>query len=450
MNRVNEWIDAHKDELVEATARLVRVPSVGAPAVEGHPFGDGVAAAMDEALAIASEWGFATHNHEYYAVTAQCGEGDPRLGVLCHLDVVPEGVGWVHPPYGAVVEDGRLFGRGAIDDKGPTAATLFALRAIKECGIPLSAPCRVVMGGDEETGSTDMEYYATKEAFPPYVFSPDGHYPLINTEKGRVQLAVTAPCEDDRLIAAYGGEALNAVPTDAWALVKGVADIPATVAGHKVEVTAEGDALRLATHGVAAHGSMPEKGENAVTALLEVLAALEIGGEAVKAAARCFPFAETGGDSAGAACRDEQSGPLTLSLNRLRLEKGRLLAMADIRFPVTETVASVQEKLHRGLDAHFTVSFENCVEGHHVPADSPFVQALLRVYEEQTGQPGRCLAIGGGTYVHEIPGGVAFGAEFPGTDNCMHGADEFIGVDELVLNAKLIAHAILAVCGDNW
>ena len=128
------------------------------------------------------------------------------------------------------------------------------------------------------------------------------------------------------------------------------------------------------------------------------------------------------------------------------MEEGSFSLISDIRFPVSFAGAEICRRLSDALSPALTVSFLSCVEGHHVPEDSPFVQTLLKVYERETGQPGYGVAIGGGTYVHGIPNGVAFGAEFPGTDHRMHGADEFIGIDELILNAKLIAHAIAEVC----
>lgn len=449
--RVEAWIDAHVDELVEAAQRLIRIESAEQPACGDHPFGDGVAAALDEALTLAAQWGLTVHNYDYYAGTAQLGDGEPRLGILCHLDTVPVGEGWTLPPLEGVVRDGRLYGRGAIDDKGPAAAALFALRALHACGVTLKAPCRCVLGCDEETNQCDMAYYGAREGFPPLLFCPDGEYPVINTEKGRVRPVIRAACTDERLLWAEGGVAVNAIPTEARALLRGVTREEALAAaarvGHTVQWETHTEGNLLITGGVAAHGSTPEKGENAVTALLEVLAAMGVGGRPVEAAARCFPFAEYNGASAGAACRDEVSGELTLALTYLRIEDGVLCGMADVRFPVSRTVQEMEEQLRRGLADEFTVTFEGCAEGHHVPEESPFVQTLLRVYEQQTGQKGHGVAIGGGTYAHDIDGGVAFGAAFPGVDNHMHGADEYIGVEELRLNARMIAHAVLALCG---
>ena len=79
--------------------------------------------------------------------------------------------------------------------------------------------------------------------------------------------------------------------------------------------------------------------------------------------------------------------------------------------------------------------------------DSLLAQKLLKVYEEQTGLKGECLAIGGGTYVHDIEGGVAFGAEFPNQEHNMHGADEFIEIETLSKNSKIFAHSIVELLG---
>ena len=162
-----------------------------------------------------------------------------------------------------------------------------------------------------------------------------------------------------------------------------------------------------------------------------------------------FPHGETNGRSAGLACQEAESGALTLALSVLRCRKGKLEGMVDIRFPLCETLPSVTQKLSQALAAH-GFNFHKIMgsEPHRVPEESPFIQTLLHVYTQQTGLPGYCTAIGGGTYVHGIPGGVAFGAMFPGEDNHMHGADEFITEENLLRNAKIIAHAVLALCGE--
>ena len=89
-------------------------------------------ACFAEALTLCRELGFETTDMDRYIGWCEIGTGDEMVAVLGHLDVVPEGEGWHHPPYAAEIEDGRLYGRGAIDDKGPVVASLFALKAIRD------------------------------------------------------------------------------------------------------------------------------------------------------------------------------------------------------------------------------------------------------------------------------------------------------------------------------
>ena len=82
-----------------------------------------------------------------------------------------------------------------------------------------------------------------------------------------------------------------------------------------------------------------------------------------------------------------------------------------------------------------------------VEADSPLVRTLLECYETYTGvENAKPIAIGGGTYVHDIPGGVAFGCDFPGFDPKMHSANEQASVDNLLLAAKIFTLAIARLC----
>ena len=71
---------------------------------------------------------------------------------------MPVGDGWTKPPFDAVMVDGRMYGRGTNDDKGPSLAALFAMKAIREAGIPLKKGIRMILGCDEESGWEDMAY----------------------------------------------------------------------------------------------------------------------------------------------------------------------------------------------------------------------------------------------------------------------------------------------------
>ena len=138
---------------------------------------------------------------------------------------------------------------------------------------------------------------------------------------------------------------------------------------------------------------------------------------------------------------------MTCVLSMLNSAGGKLSGGIDIRFPIDRKKAEISGIICSALEkAGFSIDSCDGVEPHCTDGDSGFVQALLRVYERVTGEKGRCIAIGGGTYVHGIDGGVAFGAEFPGTDYHMHSPDEFITVGDLLKNAELMAEAISELC----
>ena len=161
-----------------------------------------------------------------------------------------------------------------------------------------------------------------------------------------------------------------------------------------------------------------------------------------------FPFGETDGTHAGVKAHDEKSGDLTLAFSIFDMENGECSGSIDIRFPTCMTLGEVTERLNEALEsAGFTDNGTEGSEPHIVDEDSGFIQTLLSVYERCEREKGRCIAVGGGTYVHNIPGGVAFGVERGDTDYHMHGANEFITVDELLKDAVIYAEAIVEICG---
>ncbi len=451
-SRINEYINAHAEEMEAVLADLVSVPSVKGKPQAGMPFGTEPAKALAKMLDFCEKYGFYTKNHENYVGTADLSEsGEPALGVLCHLDVVPAGDGWQSDPFTLGKKDGKLFGRGAIDDKGPAVATLFALRAVKELGLPIRENVRFIFGTDEENGSSDIAYYTKKEALPDMLFTPDGEYPVINLEKGMIRGEAVASCSHGgkkSIVCAHGGTVVNAVPASAYAMLEGFTadEVNAAIADAPEGVSFIYEDSKLTALGRSAHASTPWEGVNALTALMKVLGRLKTDDETAALfanAALAFPFGETNGKALSLDISDERSGPLTLVFSIMDYEGGKLCGKFDIRFPICLNVPHVRELLEAGL-AKYSLALASMTgtEPHYVDENSDFIRTLLRVYEEQTGLEGKTIAIGGGTYVHNTSGGVAFGCAFPGEDNHMHGADEFITEQSLLINAKIFANAI--------
>ena len=457
-NKIKDYIYSHKDEILADLAALVEIPSVRGEAVEGAPFGTEPKRALDKMLEICDGMGFSTSCCMDVVGSADYAPDNAEiaLGILCHMDVVPcEPENWATDPYKVTEKDGILYGRGVIDDKGPAVAALYAMKCVKDLGIPLKKGVRFIFGTDEENGSGDMEIYMKHEKLPPNVFTPDGSFPVINVEKGMMRSFVGGRYEGGAVKCFRGGSIPNAVPDKAYAEVQAaLADVEAAIAADKsgaVFNAEEKDGIVCITAGgKSAHASTPESGINAVTALISLLNRLPNDGtqaDILRGLERIFPFGETDAASVGLKASDK-TGATTLVFSIFNMEDGECSGVVDVRFPTCLNLSVVEEKERAALaSAGCTLDKFMGDEPHCVDEDSEFVQSLLRVYERNEGEKGRCIAIGGGTYVHHVDGGVAFGVERGDTDYHMHGADEFITVDELLRDAVMFADAIVEICG---
>lgn len=460
---LEETICRQEALLLAALQRLIPIESTLGPAQPGQPFGPGPAAALEEFLAIAQEWGLMAENHEGYVGTADLNDRDTTLHILGHLDVVDAGEGWtVTEAFQPKVVDGMLYGRGVSDDKGPLLAALLAMKVVKDLGVPLTHNVRLIAGTDEETGFRDIKWYFARHPYAPHTISPDADFPIINIEKGHYQPTFRAswPAETalPRVTSFTGGTRLNMVPPSAQALVLGLSleqvQVAAASLGLEEEISfacrQEGQAVAIQCSGQNAHASTPDHGHNAQTALLALLATLPLADipstQAIRALTARFPHGDHGGKALGIAQRDELSGELTLAFTMLTLTDTGCEGRFDSRTPLCGTPENICVPAQEALAAAGFALTGELEPPHHVPADDPFLQVLARAYETYTGQKSQCLAMGGGTYVHDIPGGVAFGPCMPGFSSHLHGADERIPVADLLTTAKIYAQVILDLC----
>ena len=451
--------------LIDCVSRLVSIRSVKGEAQPGKPFGEGPAAALEEALKLCAELGLKDPtSHEGYVGTADLNDQETALHILGHLDVVDEGEGWtVTQPYQPKVVDGCLYGRGTDDDKGPVVTALLAMKCVKDLGIPLKSNVRVIMGTDEESGSEDIAHYFASHPYAPNTFSPDSGFPVINVEKGGYKPTFTKswPASDQlpRLAWFHGGIRINILPGDAECAVEGLpaaeikplADQTAAETGVTFTLVEEGPLTKILAKGVGSHAAWPQGGTNAITGLLHLLCSLplaKVGSTAaLRALSALFPHGDCAGKALGIAQSDELSGALTLAFSLLTVNGTGLEGQFDSRVPICAN----DENCRAAAEASFS-KFGFSVSGemdapHHTPADSPLVKALLKCYEQYTDYKGECLAIGGGTYVHDIPGGVAFGCCMPGFNGNMHGADEHTCIADQLTAAKIFTQAIIDLCG---
>ena len=460
--RIDRWFAGREDEFVAALAPLIAIDSTTGTPEAGKPFGAGPAKALEAALELAKSWGFKTADDEGYVGLVDLNDFEDQLHILAHLDVVGIGEGWDTDPFTLVRDGDLIYGRGTDDDKGPAVAALMAMRCVRELGLPLTKNVKLVLGTDEETGSRDIEHYYAHAPFAPNAITPDSNFPVTNIEKAHYTPKFSADWEKSdllpRVTAVKGGIRTNVAPGNCTATLLGLsaqavqgvcADVEART-GVQFVVTCGREEVTVQAKGAEAHASTPDEGKNAITALLEVLCALPLADTpafaAVKQLHSVFPYGDNAGEALGIAQRDETSGPLTLTFSLLDLTETGFWGQFDVRAPICAT----EENCVRVTQRKFASFGWNCEgemnEAHVVEENSTFIRTLLDCYEHFSGRKGFCEAIGGGTYVHHIPGGVAFGAGDAAFDSRLHGANERARISQLLLCGKIYAAVIAALC----
>lgn len=461
---MEDYFARRQPDMLRDLKELIAIPSTRGESQDGMPYGVAPAMVLAKAIELMEREGLFTKNYDNYACTGDLTDLEAGLDILAHLDVVPAENNWtVCPPYEPKLVGDRLYGRGAIDDKGPAIAALYAMACVKEMGLPLKRNVRLILGTDEECGSSDLEHYFSLEQEAPMTFTPDASFPLINVEKGRLCGELHGSFSPDKqlpyIAAADCGLKTNVIPEKASASIVGMTgeqlqpylDAAAEKTGVSFQMEEQQGSVTVLCQGVSGHAAYPETANNALTALLQLLASLPCadseGFRKLQALQALFPHGDYRGAALGIAMEDEISGYLTCSADLLRLDDTSLYLCFDSRCPVCATDENTRlAACKRAEAAGLAMGETKMVLPHHVSADSEFVQTLLRAYEDWSGKPGVAQATGGGTYVHDLQRGVAFGCETEGIDNHLHGADEFITLEQLMMSAKIFAQAIIALC----
>lgn len=456
-------VEKRKDDLMADLISLLEINSErdDSQADAKHPFGPGPVRALEHFLAMAERDGYQTRNIDNYAGDFEFGEGDEVLGIFAHLDVVPAGSGWETDPYQPVIKDGRLYARGSSDDKGPTMACYYGLKIIKELGLPVSKKVRFIVGTDEESGWADMDYYFAHNGLkdPDFGFSPDAEFPIINGEKGNITEYLHFSGENSGAVTLHrftGGLRENMVPESARAELSGQidsatlsADLETFLAEHpEVSGTVEssGQKVIVTIIGKSAHGSTPEDGINGATYLAKFLSpyAFEGSAKAFIDITATVLHQDFSGEKLGVAYTDERMGALSMNAGVFSFDEtsqDNTIAL-NFRYPK----GTDKETIKAGLEQLEGITKVSWSEHEHTPhytsMDDELVKTLLSVYEKQTGLKGYEQIIGGGTFGRLLERGVAFGAMFPGDENTMHQANEYMPLDNIFRSAAIYAEAI--------
>ncbi len=432
-------IDELKDDLINSVREIVQIPSVYCEPTDRYPFGENIDICLRKTLALCEKLGFKTYYDRYYGY-AEIGTGDEMIGILGHLDVVPEGEleSWTYPPFEGKVVDGKIYGRGTQDDKGPTIATLYAVKALLDTGITFNKRIRFIFGIDEENLWRSINKYLEKEEKPNYGFTPDSVFPLTNAEKGLLQFKLVSTASSD--IVLKGGTAFNSVPDKITFSHENILNVIKELDNLGFEYNFSNNSLTVIGKG--SHASTPWSGINAISRLCMALNRLTIESKSVKFIAEVIGEDYHGVNIFGD-CQDDVSGKLSFNISKIEISDGREEISIDIRFPVTFSKDYIVESIIKKA-TEFGLEYKEFddLPSLHVPINHFLIKTLQRVYEEETGLDSTPLSTGGATFARATPNCVSFGATFPGQEKVAHQADEYIDIENLIKCTKLYARAI--------
>lgn len=440
-SKIKNIVNENSKDMIESIKAAVRINSImdENTATESMPFGKGVDEALRKTLEIAESLGFKTVYKDGYYGYAEVGEGEELIGILGHIDVVPVGdeSKWKFPPFSATEEDGYIYGRGAQDDKGPTIAAMYAVRALLDAGVKFGKRVRFIIGGDEENlWRCIAKYTENGEEIPSMGFTPDSSFPVTNAEKSLVQFYLIGKGSKDLSLNISG--ALNAVP--------GVANYTGELADKLAEkldelkFEYEKDGENITVLGKRVHAASADKGVNAIERLCKALYEIGVEDDVVRFVAE---LSDSVGSKILPNCVDDVSGTLTLNLGELIINEKESKIGFDSRVPVKFTIEDLENAVKEKA-ANYGLEFEEFdrLKSLYVPADSELIKTLVSVYEQETGLEGTPKSSGGATYAKALDNCVAFGAMFPFDEKTEHQENERVNIKNMIKATEIYALSV--------
>lgn len=447
-------IEENKNEIINKTCELIKIPSVSQETDNPSlPFGEICTNALNYILELGNSLGFKTKNIDNYCGYIEFGEGEDLVGIIGHLDVVPalEEDGWTTLPFSPEVRDGKLFGRGSIDDKGPVIASLYAMKAVKD-SYNISKRVRLIIGLNEERNWKCINYYKEHEEWPTIGFSPDANFPGIFAEKGilSIEFKNYFKIKDFEILdISTNNNAINVVPKYASITLKSLNNSNLEKLINKTENNIsishlENNIIKIESFGVAAHAAHPELGENAIKLLVEfLLKNFEFENEYLKTIYDAGLFDIESPRFMSENRLEDESGVLTSNVAILEYENenNKLIIKTNLRVPVTISLDEIQNK-YTSLFNNIEINRLSIQEPLYVEKDSYLVKTLVDIFNKKSNLNASPIAIGGGTYARAFDNFISYGVTMPGKKDMCHQVDEFVEIDDLILASKIYAEAI--------
>jgi succinyl-diaminopimelate desuccinylase len=448
----DEIIDKEKDNIINTVSELIKFPSVSLENDSSkYPFGEECSKVLDYVLKLGESMGFKAKNVDGYCGYLEFGEGEELVGIIGHLDIVPalEEDGWTTPPFLPSIRDGKLFGRGSIDDKGPVVASLYAMKAIKD-NSKVSKRVRLILGLNEEKSWKCIDYYKAHEEWPSIGFSPDANFPAIYAEKGimSVSLKNIFSIKDFEILNIDCKQnAINVVPKYCSITLKNLSTSNKIFLGtDNIKITnLKNNTLKIEAFGIASHAAHPELGKNAIRILVEYLINnFEFDSNFLNKIYEIGLFDITSPRFLDKNKIEDESGVLTSNIAVLDYKENKLEIKINLRVPVTYSLDDMKSRydLLKNEFKNLEVTILGRQESLYVQKDSYLVKTLVDIFNKKTGLNEKPIAIGGGTYARAFNNFISYGATMPGDKDMCHQVDEFIELDKLILSSKIYAEAI--------
>lgn len=472
-----KYILDNKLNIIGNICDLITFPSISVEETNSpFPFGKDCSDCLKHFLHLANSLGFRTKNVDGYCGWAEFGEGKELIGIVGHLDVVPAiNEDWMYSPFVPTIANNCIYGRGAIDDKGPVVSTLYAMKSVmdylNENNILLNKRVRLIVGLNEEKDWKCIDYYKKHEEIPSLGFSPDADFPCIYAEKSVISLFLSDNISKIVYNSAKNkysnslipitienidcmNNAINVVPKFCSVILKiNNPQITANIINicknliHKFSYEIDlykidSSHIKLTSYGKASHSAHPELGNNAITKLIIVL------NELFKNLNMSFPLFQNfctliGDDYTGTNLNlniTDESGFLTLNTSKLYIEDGKVYIGINLRVPVSKTPDEIIDTFEKAFPDQVTLG--RIQPSLFIDKKSNLVQKLCGIFNETCGTDLEPIAIGGATYARAFNNFVCFGMNFPGDKDMCHQTDEFIDIDKLMLATNIYANAI--------
>ena len=427
-NKIKKEIEMHKQDFLDDLKKIIRIKSVASSPQTDAPFGKGPREALDNIVSLAKLYGFRSEIVGNAMAYVHWGpENIDHVAVVGHLDVVAAGDGWFYPPFELTEDNGFLYGRGILDNKGPSMTCLYGMKLLKDMGVKPKRPIRLIFGSNEESGSQDNPIYLKHQSAPSFGFTPDCKFPVVYGERGIVSYEISTNFSENELKQIEkieGNQASDHVPDE----------LKVTTSDKVIDIQGKRSPINA-----------PEFGQNAITYLAKKIKEQNLmQGKMSEYFSWLYDvFHEKHyGEGLEIEFSDEESGKLIQTPYMLQKRANQLVLSVAIRYPVTVTEQQITSRIKETLPFNSKLKIIRSFPSVLHNKEETNIQKLSNIYGSITGLDSNPVTTTGATYARVMPNIVAFGPSFPGQKGIAHRQNEWMKLTDLLKIMEIYMQSI--------